>query len=779
MTSREQGGDFNLQGVNPDYARIQIAKAFTTNSQHEDPLVREQALEKIAKWETVLKGILSGSIQHGSRTPISGVPSWITLEVVTGGFATGSYVASGPLREHEKELLAKINVVQESTDRRALNAYYLSDEGLADLENYLLTGCYDIETPEEGALLVIAWLAKNGRTEEARQLVDEVSPFFDRLRFYPIPSAQSRPFGSSVHLQDVAATIGNLRSIQPNKQVLAQKVATTIWIPLYDRMVALFLETSENGMPCRHYAIDWSARALGVLHEYSVLQSKHALCKKMENPKKHYAQLRNLLRKCAESPKLLNASDVSRVHAILNCYVAKRGAPNSQACMAIRQRQANDVRGPTFQSLAEVVIERLKEQPQDDGLHDVRPLQQPITELEATTHKVPVGTLIPESIQFKVERCLKETIAVLVKRGLVTSGDMVARLLPQMTSRVRAMGIADPTLRQLYSAIYRAFRHRRSLLLLNLERQVQLNELPWIRAIERLRTTSVSNQIVAREAIEEVVALVLNAFPYAIIPNKLLQELRSLDASAGTKIPLIEELAVDIFMGQFSSKFVAAAQIASELLAGKLYAKYYDISFDEVSKLQPGKSRFVWPWKKTNDAGITFAQYCAIRADVVFGVWSTGSNGMIIEQQQILTTQNLASLFAMLHLDVVRRGQLLEMATQCFRWVCKRLQVKTTRRHAELIALKNSAYAWRQMIFFLSFLSEKDQLSFVLWAESHLQNQTESFRTRFRPALRGLALAVEGKSLGNGTTQDLNARRFLGWSTETHWLSSKNKNNKT
>ena len=75
--------------VNPGYAALQISKALTTSEEHDDPVTRGRAKGKIAKWETVLRNILSGSVDYGSRTPVEGVPAWATLEAVTEGFATG------------------------------------------------------------------------------------------------------------------------------------------------------------------------------------------------------------------------------------------------------------------------------------------------------------------------------------------------------------------------------------------------------------------------------------------------------------------------------------------------------------------------------------------------------------------------------------------------------------------------------------------------------------------------------------------------------------------
>ena len=82
---------------------------------------------------------------------------------------------------------------------------------------------------------------------------------------------------------------------------------------------------------------------------------------------------------------------------------------------------------------------------------------------------------------------------------------------------------------------------------------------------------------------------------------------------------------------------------------------------------------------------------------------------MIIEQQQILTTQNLAVLYSGLLLNEPFEIHSMAMANQCFTWICRRLQMKSHSWHEELITLKNAAYAWRQMIFYLA-VSPKESL---------------------------------------------------------------------
>jgi uncharacterized protein YhjY with autotransporter beta-barrel domain len=82
--------------------------------------------------------------------------------------------------------------------------------------------------------------------------------------------------------------------------------------------------------------------------------------------------------------------------------------------------------------------------------------------------------------------------------------------------------------------------------------------------------------------------------------------------------------------------------------------------------------------------------------------------------------------------------------------------------------VKNTAYAWRQMIFFLSLTSDGDSREFLSWAEEHLHNQSDEFQQRFQPAIIGLKLAVAGGSVEADSATG--ARRFLGWSKEPHGL---------
>jgi hypothetical protein len=462
---------------------------------------------------------------------------------------------------------------------------------------------------------------------------------------------------------------------------------------------------------------------------------------------------------------------VGTIRLIVAGYIDRHGAPNSPGCTAWRARQAGDVSAPTFHQLAQAVLPRLNMYPKERGLDDLSASLQPITRDEAASAKLPTGAAVPPSIRRKVERCLCDTTAALVERGVITSSEVLAIVLPQITSGLRAAAIASPTLRQLYAAIYRAFRRRRSLLLLDLQSQVRIEELPWVAAIERFRNETPSTRELAYQTLEEAAILSLRSFPHAIVPNKLVKEMRALAKGAALDLPLVDELAADIFMGRFTAPFVRAAKQAAELLQGTLYESYYGIDYRRVRQIpEPVEGKRSWFGRQESVEPDAFAELCAGMVGVSLGGWDVVRNGMVIEQQQIVTTQNLAVLYSGLNLHRALENSLVELAQRCFTWICHRQQVKTVKWHAALIMLKQTAYGWRQMIFHLALLGRPKLNEFLAWATDHLDEQPGDFRSRFRPALRGLTLAASGQWHSGLFKEDSAARRFLGWSQRRHWL---------
>jgi hypothetical protein len=222
-------------------------------------------------------------------------------------------------------------------------------------------------------------------------------------------------------------------------------------------------------------------------------------------------------------------------------------------------------------------------------------------------------------------------------------------------------------------------------------------------------------------------------------------------------------------------KLIAARQ-AADLLEGTLYATYFDIDCDLIRRFEKemhaGASSRVPP---RGTAG--FAALCMQRAGVSWdhGILGMGRIEAIFEQEQILTTQNLASIFLQLRLQDRMAPQLAAAAQRLFMWICRRHQmVGSSRARREMIP--NTAYAWRQMIFFLALLPQAEQAQIVARCAEIFSQQAPMFRWRFGPAMKGLQAACKGYGPGSAHAQGMGARQFLGWPADGHWLFAYNPN---
>jgi len=282
---------------------------------------------------------------------------------------------------------------------------------------------------------------------------------------------------------------------------------------------------------------------------------------------------------------------------ILAQVVAKRGLPDSPRCLALRQAQAHQAAQPTSHELAQVIVRRLQSRPGAAPLDVLEPILTPTTAEEATRSSVPSGSRMPSALRRVLTRCLEAPVDAPVEGGAIPSGEVLARVIPQLTSRIGASGFADATLGRLYGAVYEAFRRRRSLPPLNLAKQIRIGELPWVAA-----------------------------------------------------------------------------------MAG------------------------------------------------------------------FLTTHNLAVLVDGLGLRDALEPRLPELARRCFTWICWRQQLKSADWRSRLHTVKNTAFAWRQMVFFLSLASKAVTDEFLAWAESHFTAQRQSLQSCFRPALSWCSPVCRGTS---------------------------------
>ncbi|WP_119726710.1 hypothetical protein [Thermomonospora amylolytica] len=745
--------DAQLQ-VGPGYARTQVAKALVTAASHEDADTRRRAEERIDRWLQVLSGMADGTLSIGSRTPVEGLPAWVTPEVVRGGFATGNAAAGGPLEPYEEEAARRAGVPAE---RRALFGHYLTDEGLAELGELLDSGRYQVTVPEEAALLTVAWLLRAGDRAAALDVLEEIGPFADRLRFLPRPTGTPPRDAALAHRWTVGEISGRLAAKRTPAPIAAQREALTVWNPFADELLAHWLETVRDGRVGAVEPEGWRERGEKLIRRYRRLAEEHPHCGKHRNPKENLAILRTALEAVLEDrepPRLLR-------HAV-DSMVAKRGAPGSPGHAALREEQAAQAARPTHHALAQIVLARLSAIPGDEPLPAVEPFIAPVTDDEERRTRVPAGSQLPDSMRRIVADALEAPIDILVERGVVPSAEVLAELTPQLVAGTTALAYRDEALRTLMAATYRAFRNRRSLLLLNLEHQVRIGELPWVEAVARHRRRDGTTRESARTVLRQLGELALQGFPGTILPNPLIGELATLARQAGVDVPLTEELAADIFMGTFTAKFAEAARLAADLLEGTLYERYYGIDYAAVRELGDGPLRR----KHGKRVSAGFDRLCHSRAGVPAQRWGpVAQNGMVIEQAQILTTHNLAALAGPIGADPAPGWD--DLARRAFTTAC-RLVGRVHRNPRPLPAIKDAAYAWRQALFFLSLCGLKEQIAVTAWIQDELDRQPGHVVARLDPVVAGLRHVLTGGSLDDGTAP--HARRFTGWQAGGHWM---------
>jgi hypothetical protein len=257
---------------------------------------------------------------------------------------------------------------------------------------------------------------------------------------------------------------------------------------------------------------------------------------------------------------------------------------------------------------------------------------------------------------------------------------------------------------------------------------------------------------VARQTLEKVGLLALSSFPQTMVPNPLVSELAALARQTGLSLPLVEEVAADIFMGRFTAKWDQASELAFVSLEGTLYARYYDL--DGLSEED-------------------FSKLCAQRAiEAGSGGGWVARNGATIEQSQILTTQNLVALTFGLGLEEQVRRMAPELARRAFSFVVSRQNRPAADFQARLQMIKNTAYAWRQAIYFLSLLAPEHQGEVLTRLQADIDSRSPEWKAVFQPAMDGLWHVYQGgrfdqRGLGQGNRK---ARRFLAWSCGHHWM---------
>ncbi|USE35783.1 hypothetical protein [Endozoicomonas sp. SCSIO W0465] len=347
-----------------------------------------------------------------------------------------------------------------------------------------------------------------------------------------------------------------------------------------------------------------------------------------------------------------------------------------------------------------------------------RALMTQLQPLENTEQVIPYLTMdmagIPEPVKKLLEKLQPRPLGELLERGDITSAEVLASKLLEIVPIVRSESIHDPMLARLFAQIALAFNKRRSLLLLNLQSQVRMDELPWVKHLQSITPIDESKRLEnARTLISDMIIQTYTYFPHTILPNTFIKSLgqviKALPESSMEQPPLTEELAADIFMHEFSEKFLKAAKQAASLMQGTLYEKYYGLDYGVIANLETPEALYDLCLSKSGTS-VDYYHY----GDRVYRSARPSENGKIIEWQQVITTHNLATLTNAINLcEYLRSENGKRLSLKVADWIV----TKCTRYNPgnpdqiRLQEHKNLAYAVRQMLFFLSFQPEDVQFS--------------------------------------------------------------------
>lgn len=155
--------------------------------------------------------------------------------------------------------------------------------------------------------------------------------------------------------------------------------------------------------------------------------------------------------------------------------------------------------------------------------------------------------------------------------------------------------------------------------------------------------------------------------------------------------------------------------------------------------------------------------------------------GTILEQEAVLTSHNLACLFTQLGLlDRIGR-RLAALPRKCLAYVLKQLAHLPADAGAMFAAVRYSGFAWRQMVFFLSFVTPDERREFFAHAQQSIEAlATEKMHTEpVDPAVAEKAAA--NKALAERLMRALRSLMaadnggavelvFYGWSVTSHWV---------
>ena len=783
----------------------------------------------------------------GSRRPTT-YPEWVTLEVAHGGFATGRAKSAFLV---EAEQLKERSEHAEVPEPRT-NQSFLNEEGLQELAAMLDSGLYQIEFPENSAFLVLVHLLRQDRVQDARELMQELAPYIDEIRFYPSASATAPTFSPlKVGVINIRELKGILHSIQGacGKRGLTMsrhQDGCDFYQPIQAQALRILTDVLENGgaLPSDCTEIKKEIEALAT--QYFIVNpipskvvvkvatkgvaqdphpvSKHirahsttrvlveALCTMALGNQLSEEELKTVtdrVRTVAAKNGVVGTPryETYRARVELSSAVSNNGAEVGMAAAKIlnseKQADQSYLEESEVTALAEKVMAAVNKSSGNNNGYSTA-IRAP-RQYHGTS-----ASQLPTRVQSAFSRAVSRTIEEHIEAGVINSAEMIADVVPVLFNAAASNKIEDPVLRRLYCDLAVAFSRRRSLLLLDLQSQVRLDELPFAKPmLAGLKSGSGNSaEVVATiDTIRIATRAWLDHFPHTMTPNRFVSAIKGVirglrgptnqnsyaPAPSNTGIfaaisnmlglsrtaavaeapaaptpstpevempRLLEELAADIFMGSFSSNFPLSTLQAAKALRGTIYERYYNLSAI-YAKLIAEMGRVA---QTTTAAGPpsqlgSILLDCATDCQPLWGADNTGrytvANGRIIEAVMVLSTHNLYQLYSWLGLEQAAPSEggvnNLNAARATWKYI---IGVFTNPPADTYYGYRMVAYAWRQLLFFLSM----EEKRVVIEGD---EESLATFRLTMENFVAEMQQLVGGASTLSDTRKELLTQKFI------------------
>ncbi len=706
-------------------------------------------------------------------------PPWVSIRSSPNQHRFRDFSAGGSMGHQEREIFQNLRQSHgRFTLRTQVNLFYLSDEGQRSLLRALRAGQYILKAPEETALVVFAYLIDMERDDSALEVLLEVGPYLNRLRFFPFLTDERRQWGPLLQLR----TVDSLKRYYSNKgcpqQILSMREWHSVWAPLYDDLVELWLSSVQGELPYRDSSGQVSGghpgevlgggfwrkrkRWLGLYQRAAKL---HPHNRRHLNKKSNFAQLTGLLAEFKGPTKKLSMRQLARLRSCLANTITKHGLPGSEQRMKLRAEGQKMLARVTHDQIAGVLAKRLEENPYSSAL-SFEELFKPVS-IEGDSLEVP-GHLLGKG---------KECVAAPIASGLDSSrlfgnADSFLRALAIVLGNYHSAELSDDHARDLSIATYSAFLAGRAALLLDLEKQsvFQFSQLPWVRALLSSGERSVAQKPTAEYLLQRFLLrgmISRSSQEKNLFANRVCQLQGGGPRNGGNCWR-------DLNGHMTESEQYSAFTAMKSLLGDSLYSRYYGIVWDqsilEKYSVDDLYSRLDLRSEWTRD----FASCLPLAQASLLGCQPQPEAFVFpYEAERILTGDGLANVCLSLGLTAHLRMQGGTIVEALFSQVRKLLSFVMDnyidaeggeQRYYRLIWTKRAAYTFRNALFILSLVSSDQQRALIeglcrsLSDEAHLS-----------PIGRGLRAIYQGESFDSDGSTTGGGRLFLGDLGENHW----------